>query len=186
MSTTFDAVKSIPPQSQSYGKAEAPLRTLQLSEAQIEIIDVFVHLLHTVGLPKSAGEIYGLLFTSAVPLASEEVMASLNISGGSVSQGLRLLRSLGAVRTAYVAGDRRDHYVAEVDLRKIVAGFLRDNIEAHLINGEERLSRLNALLSHDESMQRSSQVFLGERVEMLRTWNERARAVLPMLLQGLH
>ncbi len=182
----FDPVKSTPLQPRSYEKAETPPPALQLSETQIEIIDVFVHLLHTVGLPKSAGEIYGLLFTSAVPLTSEEMTAGLNISGGSVSQGLRLLRSLGAVRTAYVAGDRRDHYVAEVDLRKIVAGFLRDNIEAHLTNGEERLSRLNTLLSHDESMQRSIQVFLGERVEMLRTWNQRARAILPMLLQGLH
>ena len=163
----------------------APSQAAKLSEVQVEIIDMFVHLLHVVGLPKSAGEIYGLLFASAAPASFEEIMVKLNISSGSVSQSLRLLRSLGAVRATYVAGDRRDHYLAETDLRKLASGFLRGNIEHRLINGEERLLRLNSLVSHSESLQDSARDFLEERVEMLRSWNQRAQAILPMVIQVL-
>ena len=158
----------------------------KLSEVQISIIDVFVHLFQLVGLPKSVGEIYGLLFTSATLISSEDVMARLDISSGSVSQGLRLLRSLGAVRTAYVAGDRRDHYVAETDLRKLASSFLRGNIEHQLVNGEERLLRLNNLVSRSDPLPGTSREFLEERIGTLRTWNERARALLPMVIQVLH
>lgn len=157
-----------------------------LSEIEVEIIDLFVNLLHFAGLPKSAGEIYGLLFASAKPMIFEEITVKLDISSGSVSQGLRLLRSLNAVRTAYVAGDRRDHYVAETDLHKLAAGFLRGNIEQHLVSGEERLARLNNLLTHCESIPNSSHEFLETRVETLRGWSQRARAILPMVIQVLH
>ena len=38
--------------------------------------------------------------------------------------GLRVLRGMGAIRTVYVAGDRRDHYAAETELRRArTAGF---------------------------------------------------------------
>ena len=157
-----------------------------LSEIEIEIIDLFVKLLHFVGLPKSVGEIYGVLFASARPMIFEEITVKLDISSGSVSQGLRLLRSLNAVHTAYVAGDRRDHYVAETDLQKLAAGFLRANFEQHLLSGEERLSRLNHLLSNCESASDTPHEFLEARVETLRVWNQRARAILPMVMQVLH
>ena len=157
-----------------------------LSEIEVEIIDLFVNLLHFAGLPKSAGEIYGVLFASTRPMIFEEIAVKLDISSGSVSQGLRLLRSLNAVRTAYVAGDRRDHYVAETDLQKLTAGFLRGNLEQRLVSGEERLTRLNRLLSHCESTPGSSHEFFEARVETLRVWNQRARAILPLVMQVLH
>lgn len=158
----------------------------KLSEVQIGIIGVLVHLFQMVRMPKSVGEIYGLLFTSAASMSFEDVVAKLEISSGSVSQGLRQLRSLGAVRTAYVAGDRRDHYVAETDLRKLVSSFLRGNIEHHLLSGQERLSYLDSLMSRNESLQSTTRQFLEERVETLRAWNEQARAILPIVIQVLH
>ena len=157
-----------------------------LSEVETEIIDLFVNLLHFAGLPKSAGEIYGVLFASIKPMAFEEIMQKLEISSGSVSQGLRMLRSIQAVRSVYVAGDRRDYYVAETDLQEIAAGFVRGRIERHLVSNEERLSRLNRLLSHHENVPNSSQEFLESRVETLRLWNQRAQAILPMVIQILH
>ncbi len=162
-----------------------PIPTVRLTTLQIEIISVFVNLMQVLGMPKSAGEIYGLLFASTTPISSEEISTTLEISSGSVSQGLRMLRSLGAVRTVYVPGDRRDHYLAETDLHKLAGGFLRENIEHHLLNGEERLSRLHQLVSHAGPTEDPAREFLGERVAMLKAWNQRARVVLPMVIQTL-
>jgi hypothetical protein len=52
------------------------------------------------GVPKSVGQIYGLLYASPEPLSFSDIVVRLGISKGSASQGLRLLRSLGAINVA--------------------------------------------------------------------------------------
>ena len=118
----------------------------QLSTMETAVIDVFVSAVKLIGLPKSVGEIYGLLFSSPLPLALDSLVRRLSISKGSASQGLKVLRSVGAVRLVYVAGDRRDHYAAETELKKLVAGFIREELQPRLDSGTERLSHLTSLL----------------------------------------
>lgn len=74
-----------------------------LSAFEHEVVEVFVGLAKVLGLPKSYGEIYGLLFASAQPLSFADIQEKLDLSKGSVSQGLRALRDLGAVRIAATA-----------------------------------------------------------------------------------
>ena len=87
---------------------------VRLGELEVEAIEMFINFLRLIGLPKSIGEIYGLLFVAPKPMAMDEIMARLDISLGAASQGLKLLRSFGAVRVVYERGDRRDHYVADL------------------------------------------------------------------------
>lgn len=67
---------------------------------EAEIVAVFSDLVVLLGLPKSLGEIYGLVFASAEPTTFADIEHKLGLSKGSVSQGLRALRELGAVREA--------------------------------------------------------------------------------------
>ena len=69
--------------------------TLAIDE---RIISFFQDGAKILGLPKSVGEIYGLLFASPKPLTMLDLIDQLGISKGSASQGLRMLRALGAVR----------------------------------------------------------------------------------------
>ena len=68
-----------------------------LTAFEAEIVAMFADLVVLLGLPKSMGEIYGLLFASAEPLTFGEIEQKLGLSKGSVSQGLKSLRELGAV-----------------------------------------------------------------------------------------
>src|SRR2546421_11520943 len=88
-----------------------------LSPLETEIIDLFVQVSHLLGQPRSLAEIYGLLFISARPLAMDDLIERLQMSKGSASQGLKFLRSVGAVRPVYVPGERRVHYEAVAELR---------------------------------------------------------------------
>src|SRR6266850_333181 len=72
-----------------------------LSELEIEAVDMFINFLRIIGLQKSIGEIYGLLFVSAKPLSMDDITNRLDISLGAASQGLKLLRGLGAVKAVY-------------------------------------------------------------------------------------
>lgn len=64
-----------------------------------ECVELFAEVVQVFGVPRSVGQIYGLLFASPDPLSFSDIVARLEISKGSASQGLQLLRSLGAVRT---------------------------------------------------------------------------------------
>jgi len=88
--------------------AQAAIRT--------EVIAFFVEALQTLGLPKSLGEIYALIFLSPEAVSMAEISEQLSISMGTTSQGLRQLRQLKAVRTVYQPGERRDYFTAETEL----------------------------------------------------------------------
>jgi DNA-binding transcriptional regulator GbsR (MarR family) len=161
--------------------AAAQASPAHLSELEINSIELFVAVAHFFNFSKSIGEIYGLLFISPAPISVEEIRFKLRMSSGSASQGLSLLRRVHAVRIAYLAGDRRDYYVAETGLGKIAAGFLREKIAPHLSDQEERIIRLANLLTQTPLERRH----LAERIEVLQSWRKQARAVLPMVLMGL-
>lgn len=153
-----------------------------LSALEIEVVDLFVQVSRLLGQPPSLGEIYGLLFISPRPLAMDDLMEQLKLSKGSASQGLKFLRGLGAVRPVDVAGDRRVHYEAVAELRNLAGSFLRERIQPHLGDGEERLNRLTTLV---RALPSSEREYAARRVTMLRSWSRNSRRVLPLVLRVL-
>lgn len=154
----------------------------KLTSLETEVIGLFVHLARLLSVPKSVAEIYGLLFIAVEPLAMEDIIERLNLSKGSASQGLKLLRGLGAVQVVYVGGKRNDHYEAETELRKLVDGFLKDKIEPHFHTGGERLSRIESLVN--EAHPTNGDVVLA-RLEKLKRWKQTGREFLPLALKCL-
>ena len=148
-----------------------------LDEWEIAVIDLFLNAANSFGLPKSYGQIYGLLFCRDVPLAMAEVMDLLEISKGSASQGLRALRQLGAVSSVFEPGDRKERFVAEIRLRKLVGGFLREQADPHLDKGVGRLKQIETLLvnlDNTESLKRGAR-----RHEILSGWHRQMSRLLP-------
>ena len=155
---------------------------LPLQSVEIEVVELFVLLSRVLGQPRSLGEIYGLLFISAQPLAMDDVVARLNLSKGSTSEGLKFLRNLGAVKMVYVPGDRRVHYEAVAELRNLASRFLRENIKPQLSEGEERLNRLSAIANELPEEERDH---ARSRIALLRSWSKNGRRVLPLVLRVL-
>lgn len=152
-----------------------------LARLEIDTIDIFVRFAHVVGVSKSVGEIYGLLFISVVPVTLDYIRTKLSMSSGSASQGLRLLRSVGAVRTAYVAGDRRDHFVAETALQKITIGFLREKFGPNLAMQDESVQRLAQMTAEIPRLHRP---LVEDRIRILQNWRREARTVFYNLMNG--
>lgn len=65
---------------------------------EVQMVDFFVSAADLLGVPKSVAAIYGVVFASPGPLSFAEIEARLDISKGSVSQGLRVLREVGAIK----------------------------------------------------------------------------------------
>jgi len=147
------------------------------------MIDVFVRAAGLIGLPRSIGEIYGLLFCSPEALTFDDLVERLRISKGSVSQGLKVLRQIGAVKLHYVPGSRRDHYEPELSMKRLVRGFVKDQFEPHLISGSQRLDSIDALIEGeaDESLRRHA----ANRLNTLRSWQQRTRKLMPIVMAVL-
>jgi len=155
-------------------------KTQSLSEIEREVIAVFLRMADMLNLPRSVGEIYGVLFISSSPLCLDDCRIRLNISKGSTSQGLKILRSFGAIRTVYIPGDRKDYYVAETSLRKIASGFASEQIQPHVASGEDRVARIRELLEAYESDEKEE---LADKIDMLENWQRRAGKTLPLILK---
>jgi len=156
---------------------EAPLTDLE-----IEAIDLFISFMKLIGLPKSVGEIYGLLFVAGEPLNTEQIIERLQISAGAASQGLKLLRSFGAVRSVYVPGERRDHFLADLDLSTFASAFIKEELNPRLKSAAGRIARMEALANELEGSDREAAF---KRIERLRYWMERRQKMMPWLLKFL-
>ncbi len=153
-----------------------------MKPVEVEVIQLFVQFAAVLGQPRSVAEIYGLLFVSEKPLAMDTLIERLSLSKGSASQGLKYLQELGAVRTVYVAADRRTHYEAVAELRKLAGRFLKQQILTHFEDSDSRLDRI-ALQTQKLSDEQRKHV--NERIKLLRRWGRTGRRILPFVLQML-
>lgn len=152
-----------------------------LDPLERQVVGFFVDGVRVIGLPRSIGEIYGLLFISRSPLALDDLVRRLGISKGSASQGLRLLKNLGAVREAASLGngERRTYYEPAVELKRLVGGFIREQIRPHLDSGKSRIRELAETANSVEDPDQRK--FLNSRVERLDQWLHSGGRVLPLL-----
>jgi DNA-binding transcriptional regulator GbsR (MarR family) len=149
-----------------------------LDPIERQVVDIFVDGVRVLGLPRSIGEIYGLLFITPSPLSLDDLVVKLGISKGSASQGLRMLKSLGAIREAEGIIDRRTHFEPAVELKRLVGGFIREQVRPHIESGRSKVKRLEEAIP---SVGQDKQEFVKERVERLDQWMRRSRQVLPLL-----
>ena len=160
-------------------KANGKISMHETSRAlEIESIDFFVRMMSILGMPRSVGEIYGLLYFSDIPLPMEQIVNRLDISLGSASQGLKTLRSLKAVRTTYIPGDRRDHYLAETEFRRLFANFIKEEIMPHMDSAKERIERMESSLP---PLSKDSEEFYKIRIEKLKRLTRAGGRLLPAL-----
>lgn len=152
------------------------------AELETEVLEFFVRAAQLLGQPRSIGEIYGLLYLSVEPLSMEAIVSRLKISTGSASQGLKQLRAFRAVRTTYVPGERRDHYVAEQELRKVLSGFVQEEIKPHLDSGRDRLDRMAVALN---ALEIDEKELLEKRIQRLEKLHGLTGKLLPVMLRFL-
>ena len=139
------------------------------------ILNLCVKLCSILGLPKSIGLIYGAVFVSPEPVEAGQICRKLKISRGSVSQGLRFLKELGAIRSEGMNGHRAEHFVAEDHLRNAVETFVTKKIGPAF----DELGREVARLEDDSSQPLPEN--LREKLEIIRRWQSHGKLLLPLV-----
>lgn len=165
-----------------YSEQASQTGTSRLHPAEVEVVQLFAQFSHAFGQRRSVGEIYGLLFVSPLPLTFNELKERLQLSSGSTSQGVKLLRDLGAVREVELPGRRRTHYEAVAELRKLAGSFLRQQIATQFGDSGSRLERFR---EQAQTLTGEAREFALGRAKLLGSWERNARLVLPLLLRIL-
>lgn len=142
------------------------------------IVDFFVEAAAVFSVRRSEAAIYGLLFASAQPLSFAEISARLDLSNGSISQGLRALREIGAIREVSSAADRAEIFTPDTEMRQIIVHFLESRVDGQLKAGSAKLDALRPSL---RAYAGEEQKILKERVKKLEAWNAKTRALLPLI-----
>lgn len=95
------------------------VRLTQIPEAQAFILH-WGEMGTNWGVNRSVAQIHALLYLSDQAINAEEISDTLTLARSNVSTALKELQSYGIVRRTHVAGDRRDHFVAETDLWELL------------------------------------------------------------------
>ena len=151
-------------------------------EVEDALIDYFQHAADLLGAPRSIAAIYGLFFASTAPLCLQDIAERLDLSQGSVSNGLRFLKELGAITSASGPQPRREYYVIDLQMRNLIRRYLDDRVGVHLAQGAERLGQIKAKLeaAGNNGADADLRGTLSERLEQLESWQGKTRALLPM------
>lgn len=143
-----------------------------------ECVALFSDFLHALGIPKSVGAIYGVLFASPAPLCFADIVERLGMSKGSVSQGLAFLRQSNAVRVVEIFGDRREFFEPELGLRRLGSGLIKEKI---LPLARDTKGAMGRLKQHAESARGTQNKFQMDRIKQLESWHRQLGRILPLI-----
>jgi DNA-binding transcriptional regulator GbsR (MarR family) len=156
---------------------------MALCQTRLEMVEVTARLCQMLGMPRSTGQIYGLLYLSPRALGLDEIAEMLGISKASASTGTRQLLAWHAVRQVWKPGDRKDYFEARGDLAEVLrsnyAGFFRPKLE----NSQRRVGTLLASLESDRksgAVDREEYQVCKDRLETLARLQGRIQKLLPL------
>jgi DNA-binding transcriptional regulator GbsR (MarR family) len=153
-------------------------RPAAVVDFEAAMVDFFVDAADLFGVPRSLAAIYGIVFAAPAPLSFAEIAARLDLSQGSISQGLRALRDVGAVVEVSTDADSTDLFAVDTEMRQLIGRFLKSRVERQLNGDAERLAGLKTRLAALPAADRKK---LSPRLQKLQRWHDRTRRLLPLV-----
>lgn len=155
-----------------------------LPNSRREFVETTGRLCQLMGLPRSTGQIYGLLYLAPRPLSLDDIAELLSISKASASTGTRQLVTWQAVKEVWVPGDRRDHFEALGDLRELLRAGYRNFLQPKFGKSQRKLDQLMAALDQDRQdgvITGEDHAFCRKRLESLGKLQARIDKILPLV-----
>ncbi len=157
-------------------------RSPEVVAFEVAVVSYFLDAADLLGVPKSLAAIYGLCFASPEPLSHADLKLRLDISTGSISQGIRFLAGIGALADVSGPDERMARYAPDVELRKLLTHFLEQRVEAQLDAGRDRIRTIKSSVPPASA---PAAKLLQGRVAYLESWHTRSRALLPLIKGAL-
>ena len=153
-----------------------------LPRVRMEFADAGGRFALSLGLPRSVGEIYGLLYLSTKPMSAPEIGAALSISKGSVSTGTRQLLTLGFIQKVWLQEERKDYFEAVIELGEMAQMAYERIVKHRAQEAERRFDSLrNTLAQEEKEINPEECAIIRERLEKLGKLQARAAKLIPLI-----
>ena len=103
-----------------------PAATDRLARAVDEFVLLWGEMASSWGINRTMAQIHALLYVTARPLDTDEIMESLQISRGNANMNLRALLDWRLARKTHQLGSRKDYFVAETDVWTITTTIIEE------------------------------------------------------------
>mgnify|MGYP000361370169 CR=1 FL=1 len=123
-------------------KAHDPLQAIRY-----QVADAVGGLMELWGFKRIMGRTWTLLYLADAPLSAADLGDALQVSPGSVSMTVSELLKWGVVKKTWVPGDRRDFYLPETSVWKMVSRVIRERELLYVRETNDRLTAAQGLLS---------------------------------------
>lgn len=147
-------------------RSDLPEAPSDLWPSEQLLSDAVGRLMEFWGFKRHMGRIWTVLYLSDEPLGATDLRDKLQLSAGSVSMALNDLQRWGVVKKIWVHGQRRDHFVAESNLWKMISRVFRERelvevleaiaaMESALVSLEDKLSSKDPKVRERAATQRA-------------------------------
>ena len=105
---------------------------MKLTEAKQQFISSWGAFGTHWGINRTMAQIHALLLISPDPLTQDDIMEDLNISRGNTNMNIRELINWGLVERVILPGERKEYFVAEKDIWKVVKQIVKERKKREL------------------------------------------------------
>ena len=135
------------------------------------------------GINKTMSQIHALLYAESEPLHTDNIMDRLDISRGNANMNLHRLLEWDLIEKVHIEGKRKDFYVAEKDVWKIVSQIIKERQQREIAPIRENLEKAIDTLKSEE-MNETSIAFkerIENYIEFLEMFERFTNALLPYI-----
>jgi DNA-binding transcriptional regulator GbsR (MarR family) len=136
-------------------------------ESELLTSDAIGRLMEFWGFNRSLGRIWTVLYLQDEPLTAHDLRDRLHMSAGAVSMAIKELSHWGVVKKVWIQGSRRDHFVAESNLWKMITRVFQERERVEIVEAIDQMERALAFL--DQKIKR------GSAVDKRRAQDQKAR-----------
>ncbi|HEY0250060.1 MAG TPA: MarR family transcriptional regulator [Kofleriaceae bacterium] len=148
-----------------------------IDPAVLKVADAVGALIESWGFKRNMGRMWTVLYLDDHPLTAAELGERLGLSTGSVSMLLTELLQWGAIKKAWIVGERREHYEPETSLWKMVSRVFRERELNWIKSARDQFEE-----ARDEV--RPASKLIAERIASLTNLAQVGATLLEQMLEG--
>jgi len=140
------------------------------------------------GINRTMAELHALLYISADPLCTDDIMAALQISRGNTSMNIRQLLDWGLVTRVHKKGDRKEYFSAETDVWEMFETIVRERRRREVEPIIETIQRCRQMVAEQlaelkEDRKREAKVY-RQRLDSMAEFLNALMILLNLLLKS--
>jgi DNA-binding transcriptional regulator GbsR (MarR family) len=154
-------------------------QTMDWQEGKEKFLQAWGALGSEWGINRTMAQIHALLMISPQSLSADSVMEELKISRGNANMNLRALMDWGLVYKELRAGDRKEYFIAEKDIWKVVRQIIINRKKREL---DPMLKILDEISGIEPTCPEAEA--LNKMVHELKLFSSKADSTLEMLVKA--